>query len=110
MHMNEEYNDLSINDIDYIIEDLVHDPKKTKIEYKYTDFENYEKKELTSYPKKMIKFNKNISHLDELAKDYKDMIIMKDTKIVELQNRIKELEAENNELKIELETFKAMEN
>jgi myosin heavy subunit len=108
--MNEEYDDLSINEIDYVIDHLVHDPKKTKIEYKYTDFENYEKKELTSYPKKMIKFNKNISHLDELAKDYKDMIIMKDTKIVELQNRIKELVEENNELKIELETFKAMEN
>ena len=108
--MNEEYDDLSINEIDYVIEDLVHDPKKTKIEYKYTDFENYEKKELTSYPKKMIKFNKNISHLDELANDYKDMIIMKDTKIVELQKKIKELVEENNELKIELETFKAMEN
>lgn len=108
--MNEEYDDLSINEIDYVIDHLVHDPKKTKVEYRYTDFENCEKKELTSYPKKMIKFNKNISHLDELAKDYKDMIIMKDTKIVELQNKIKELVEENNELKIELETFKAMEN
>lgn len=103
--MNEEYNDLSINDIDYVIDHLVHDPKKTKVEYRYIDFENYEKKELTSYSKKMIKFNKNISH-----RDFQDMIIMKDTKIVELQNRIKELIEENNELKIELETFKAMEN
>lgn len=103
--MNEEYNDLSINDIDYIIEDLVHDPKKTKVEYRYTDFENYEKKELTPYPKKMIKFNKNISH-----RDVQDMIMKKDTKIVELQNKIKELMEENEELKIELETFKAMEN
>ncbi len=49
MHMNEEYNDLSINDIDYIIEDLVHDPKKTKIEYKQTDFENYEMLEFNVY-------------------------------------------------------------
>jgi len=108
--MNEEYDDLSINEIDYVIDHLVHDPKKTKVEYRYTDFENYEKKELTPYPKKMIKFNKNISQLDELAKDYKDMIIMKDTKIVELQNKIKELMEENEELKIEVETFKAMEN
>ena len=108
--MNEEYNDLSINDIDYVIEHLVHDPKKTKIEYKYTDFENYEKTELTPYPKKMIKFNKNISHFDELAKDYKDMQENMKKKIEKLQNKIQELLEENNELKIELETFKAMEN
>lgn len=108
--MNEEYNDLSINDIDYVIEHLVHDPKKTKVEYRYTDFENYEKKELTPYPKKMIKFNKNISHFDELAKDYKDMQANMKKKIEELQNKIQELLEENNELKIELETFKAMEN
>ena len=31
-------------------------------------------------------------------------------KIEELQNKIQELLEENNELKIELETFKAMEN
>ena len=107
--MNEDEIILSNDDIDYMVDNLVHDPKKTKIEYKYIDFETYEKKELTSYPKKMIKFNKNISHYDELAKDFKDMQANKNRKIEELQKKIQELLEENEELKIEIETFRSME-
>jgi len=106
--MNEEYNDLSINDIDYVIEDLVHNPKKTKIEYKYIDFETYENKEqVKTYNKK--NYFKD-THYGIHSSDFKEIMSIKDAKIAELENRIKELLEENNELKIEIETFKAMEN
>ena len=106
--MNEEYSDLSINDIDYIIEDLVHNPKKTKIDYQYIDFESYEPKEPVKTYKKKNYFKD--THYGIHSSDFKEIMGNKDSKIVELQNKIKELMEENEELKIELKTFKAMEN
>lgn len=109
--MNEDEIKLSESDIDYVIETLVQNPKEIKVEYDQYQLQTFGGKIL--YDTKLKKEKK--SYFKDIQpgihnSDLKEMIIMKDTKIVELQNRIKELLEENNELKIELETFKAMEN
>lgn len=109
--MKENEIELSASDIDYVIENLVQNPKEIKVEFDQYQLQTYGGKIL--YDTKANKSKKTYfkdNHYAIHSSDFKDMMRMKDGKIAELENRIKELLEENEELKIEIETFKAMEN
>ncbi len=105
--MNEEI-ELTIEDLNFIVENanLEHDPTKNKIDalsYYYQDFESYDKK--SKYPK-----NKSLkSPYDQIA-NFNHVKSNMAKEIESLKARIKELEEENAELKIDIETYKNMES
>jgi len=100
--MNEEIK-LTDEDIDNLVDGLnfVHDPKRNKIDtYDYYD-----------YPSKNRKYKKN--SLRSPYDQVKDLSFTTDNltkEIAALKARIKELEEENAELKIDIETYKNMES
>ena len=107
--MNENEFNLSAEDIEYVVEHLVQNPKEIKIEYDPYQLQTHDGK--LTYNPNMYKPRKSLDgYHEQLAKDFKDMKAHKDRQIEELKKQIEELIEENNELKIELETFKAMEN
>ena len=107
--MNEDEFNLSAEDIDYVVENLIQNPKEIKIEYDPYQLQTYGGKPV--YNPKIYKTKKSLDgYHEQLAKDFKAMQAHKDKEIEKLKKQIEELIEENNELKIELETFKAMEN
>jgi len=104
--MNEEIQ-LTDEDINFLVEtvNLAHDPKKNKVDalsYQYYDFESYGEK--SKYPK-----NKSLKSPYDQVRDFNITKNNLTKEIEQLKERIKELEEENAELKIDIETYKNME-
>jgi len=104
--MNEEIQ-LTDEDINFLVEsvNLEHDPKKNKVDtlsYQYYDFESYGEK--SKYPK-----NKSLKSPYDQITDFNHVKNNMVKEIAALKARIKELEEENAELKIDIETYKNME-
>ncbi len=103
--MNEEI-ELTDEDLTFIVENvnLEHDPQKNKIDsFQYYDFENYRGK--NKYPK-----NKSLKSPYDQINDFNHVKSTMTREIEALKARIKELEEENAELKIDIETYKNMES
>ncbi len=105
--MNEEIQ-LTDEDLNFIVENvnLEHDPTKNKVDalsYYYQDFESYGQK--SKYPK-----NKSLKSPYGQITDFNHVKNNMTREIEALKARIKELEEENAELKIDIETYKNMES
>ncbi len=104
MTMNEEIQ-LTDEDINFLVEtvNLEHDPKKNKVDaFEYYDFESYG--ERSKYFK-----NKSLKSPYDQVTDFNHVKNNLTKEIAALKARIKELEEENAELKIDIETYKNME-